>query len=65
VESILAAGFKMDFTALIRRVDTDLGEIGRLLLEAKRITSLPFPPEGVRGCKDCDVIDQIRAIKLA
>jgi hypothetical protein len=64
-DSLTEAGFRMGFTAIIRRVETDLGEIGRFLLEAKRIVGLPKPPDGTAGCKDCVVVDQLRALEMA
>jgi len=64
-ESILEVGFKIEFTALIKKVETNLEEIDRLLTEVKRIVSLPVPPPGVEGCRDCKSVDEIRALVFA
>jgi len=62
---IVEGGFRMGFAAHILPVETDLAEVERLLLEANRIASLPVPPEGIKGCKDCGLVDEIRALDLA
>jgi len=64
-ESLMEGGFRMEFTAVIRRVETDLTEIGGFLLEAKRIIGLPVPPPAADGCRDCELVDKIRAMELA
>jgi hypothetical protein len=64
IKNILGDGFNMEFTAIIHEVKTNLDEIEHFLMEAKRITDMDTPPNGIEECKDCKLIEEIKAMEL-
>jgi len=59
MDSILADGFSMRFTANILPVQTDLQEVSTLIRYAKNLADTTVPPEGRLGCPDCAQVNQI------
>lgn len=58
-ESLTEDGFKMEFKAIIHRVETKLEDVECYLMEAKRISEMPVAPHGIKNCKDCEIVKAI------
>jgi len=50
-------GFGMGFTANLHKVKLDLAIIPPLLAETRRIYDLNYPPDGRKGCNNCQLLE--------
>jgi len=60
--AVTADGFKLGFSAVIRRVPRDPDKVKRLLREARMMHDLPVPPAGGDGCKNCLLLDRLLSL---
>lgn len=58
-ESLMEDGFRMEFKAIIHKIETSLEDIEHYLMEAKRITEMQTPTDGIERCKDCEILKKI------
>jgi hypothetical protein len=61
-DKITEGGFVMGFTAHILPVETDLALVESLLKEAKALAESQDCPPSRKGCKDCDMVDDMLAM---
>jgi hypothetical protein len=56
------SGFVMEFSAHIRQVDLAPDRIPRLLAKVRELYDRPRPPDAVKGCKDCALLQNLMQI---
>lgn len=59
---ITDAGFNMQFRGTLVPVETTLEEVESLLVRARAICSSPVAPLSYPGCKDCDLVQQMKEL---
>jgi hypothetical protein len=62
-DKITEGGFLMGFTAHILPIQTDLAQVESLLLEAKKLANATECPQSRKGCKDCEMVDHMLALR--
>jgi hypothetical protein len=55
-------GFEMPFKPNIHKIGKDMSKVEKLISKADKLYGMNLPPDGLKGCKDCERLSDLVAL---